>query len=86
VESNSFRSLCFIKFFKNSLFLHASLVALSSRFYTLCPHVFGMRKPPVINTLEMVQKKVDLSQSLLFECFLKSVNCLRTVENGGGVG
>ena len=26
---------------------------LTSKYYTVIPHVFGMRKPPVINSLDM---------------------------------
>jgi len=34
--------------------------ALTSTFYTLVPHSFGRRRPPVINDLEHLQKKFDL--------------------------
>jgi poly [ADP-ribose] polymerase len=33
---------------------------LSSSFYQLIPHAFGMRRPPVINTAEMLKAKYDL--------------------------
>ncbi|XP_070559252.1 protein mono-ADP-ribosyltransferase PARP3-like [Ptychodera flava] len=36
------------------------LQQLTSRFYTLIPHSFGRKIPPVINDPEMVQKKKDM--------------------------
>jgi len=44
--------------------LRASLSTLSSEFYTVIPHVFGMSKPPVINTPQMVKDKIALLESL----------------------
>ena len=38
----------------------ATLAGLSSRFYTLIPHAFGRRVPPIIHTMEMLQKKMDM--------------------------
>ncbi|GAM21098.1 hypothetical protein SAMD00019534_042730, partial [Acytostelium subglobosum LB1] len=40
------------------------LTALSSRFYTIIPHVFGMRVPPVINSFIMLQQKMDMLANL----------------------
>lgn len=37
-----------------------ALTELSSRYYTLIPHNFGRRRPPVINSQAMVQKEYDL--------------------------
>ncbi|XP_006823496.1 protein mono-ADP-ribosyltransferase PARP3-like [Saccoglossus kowalevskii] len=36
------------------------LASLTSRFYTLIPHSFGRKVPPVINNAEMVRKKMDM--------------------------
>jgi poly [ADP-ribose] polymerase len=36
------------------------LAELSSRFYTVIPHSFGRRVPPVIGTQEMLQSKMDM--------------------------
>ncbi|EFA80659.1 polyADP-ribosyltransferase [Heterostelium album PN500] len=41
-----------------------TLVDLSSRFYTAIPHAFGMRVPPVINSLFMVKEKMDMLTAL----------------------
>lgn len=41
------------------------LTALSSRFYTLIPHTFGMKRPPVIRDKDTVAKKLDMIQQLV---------------------
>jgi hypothetical protein len=33
---------------------------LSSRFYTLVPHNFGRRRPPVIEEMDVIQSKYDM--------------------------
>jgi poly [ADP-ribose] polymerase 2/3/4 len=33
---------------------------VTSRFYTVIPHAFGRRVPPIIDTLELLQKKFDM--------------------------
>ncbi|XP_064632694.1 protein mono-ADP-ribosyltransferase PARP3-like [Lineus longissimus] len=38
----------------------AKLTELSSRFYTLVPHNFGRRRPPVIEEMDVVQSKYDM--------------------------
>ncbi len=38
----------------------AALMTATSRFYTVIPHDFGRRKPPVINAPETLQKKRDM--------------------------
>mmetsp|Transcript_99538 Transcript_99538/g.171340 ORF Transcript_99538/g.171340 Transcript_99538/m.171340 type:complete len:632 (-) Transcript_99538:343-2238(-) len=40
------------------------LMELSSQFYTIIPHVFGMRQPPVINDSVMIKKKLDMLDML----------------------
>jgi poly [ADP-ribose] polymerase len=40
------------------------LMALSNKFYTLIPHAFGMKTPPVINTPKMLKEKMDMVASL----------------------
>lgn len=37
---------------------------LSSQFYTLIPHSFGMRKPPVLATMRQVREKLDMLKEL----------------------
>jgi poly [ADP-ribose] polymerase len=37
---------------------------LTNRFYTLIPHVFGMKRPPLINTLQMVRTKLAMVEAL----------------------
>lgn len=39
-------------------------VSLSSSFYTLIPYACGMKKPPIINTLELVGKYINLLNEL----------------------
>ena len=41
------------------------LEPLSSKFYTLIPHSFGMRRPPVLNSLVIVKQKMELMETLL---------------------
>jgi len=38
----------------------SDLAKLSSQFFTLIPHSFGRKKPPVINNVELLHKKMDL--------------------------
>jgi poly [ADP-ribose] polymerase len=40
------------------------LVTLSSQFYTLIPHSFGMSVPPIINTPQMLQEKLQMLETL----------------------
>ncbi|KNC51314.1 poly synthetase 2 [Thecamonas trahens ATCC 50062] len=40
------------------------LTDLSSNFYTLVPHVFGMRRPPVIDSIDMLKTKIQLMDAL----------------------
>lgn len=39
---------------------NAQIVSLSSKFYTVIPHDFGRKVPPVMNTLETIRKKYDM--------------------------
>ncbi|XP_029966946.1 poly [ADP-ribose] polymerase 1 [Salarias fasciatus] len=43
----------------------AQILDLSNRFYTLIPHDFGMKKPPLLNTLDYIQAKVQMLDNLL---------------------
>ncbi|XP_012586323.1 PREDICTED: poly [ADP-ribose] polymerase 1 [Condylura cristata] len=43
----------------------AQILDLSNRFYTLIPHDFGMKKPPLLNNAEGVQAKVEMLDNLL---------------------
>uniref|UniRef100_A0A8C6KUZ6 Poly [ADP-ribose] polymerase n=1 Tax=Nothobranchius furzeri TaxID=105023 RepID=A0A8C6KUZ6_NOTFU len=43
----------------------AQILDLSNRFYTLIPHDFGMKKPPLLNNLDYVQAKVEMLDNLL---------------------
>src|SRR5690349_23090338 len=40
------------------------LQELSSDFYTVIPHSFGMKVPPVINTAPMVKTKLEMLEAL----------------------
>jgi poly [ADP-ribose] polymerase len=42
----------------------AVLNQLSSKFYTVIPHAFGRSVPPPINSAELLQKKIDLINTL----------------------
>lgn len=55
-----------------------TLSELSSKFYTVIPHSFGRSVPPVINNLDMINKKKDmLLVSYRSEAFL----CLRVNDS-----
>uniref|UniRef100_A0A452F3P4 Poly [ADP-ribose] polymerase n=1 Tax=Capra hircus TaxID=9925 RepID=A0A452F3P4_CAPHI len=41
------------------------ILDLSNRFYTLIPHDFGMKKPPLLNNANSVQAKVEMLDNLL---------------------
>ncbi|XP_055275757.1 poly [ADP-ribose] polymerase 1 [Moschus berezovskii] len=41
------------------------ILDLSNRFYTLIPHDFGMKKPPLLNNADSVQAKVEMLDNLL---------------------
>ena len=41
-----------------------ALAHLTSRYYTLIPHIFGRTTPPVINTLEKLKREAELVESL----------------------
>lgn len=43
----------------------AQLTDASNRFYTLIPHDFGHSLPPVIDTLEAIQTKLELVEALI---------------------
>ncbi|XP_043962517.1 poly [ADP-ribose] polymerase 1 [Gambusia affinis] len=43
----------------------AQILDLSNRFYTLIPHDFGMKKPPLLNNLDYIQAKVEMLDNLL---------------------
>uniref|UniRef100_A0A3B3BNM2 Poly [ADP-ribose] polymerase n=1 Tax=Oryzias melastigma TaxID=30732 RepID=A0A3B3BNM2_ORYME len=43
----------------------AQILDLSNRFYTLIPHDFGMKKPPLLNSLDYIQAKVEMLDNLL---------------------
>jgi poly [ADP-ribose] polymerase len=40
------------------------LATLTSRYYTIIPHVFGRNKPPVIDTLDRLKREAELVESL----------------------
>jgi len=37
----------------------------SNRFYTLIPHDFGMKKPPMLDTKEIISNKTEMLDNLL---------------------
>ncbi|KAJ8274754.1 hypothetical protein COCON_G00093790 [Conger conger] len=41
------------------------ILDLSNRFYTLIPHDFGMKKPPLLSDLDYIQAKVQMLDNLL---------------------
>uniref|UniRef100_A0A674AVC3 Poly [ADP-ribose] polymerase n=1 Tax=Salmo trutta TaxID=8032 RepID=A0A674AVC3_SALTR len=41
------------------------ILDLSNRFYTLIPHDFGMKKPPLLSELDYIQAKVQMLDNLL---------------------
>ncbi|CAG8683971.1 11421_t:CDS:2 [Funneliformis caledonium] len=41
-----------------------SLEELSNEFYTVIPHSFGMRKPPIINNINLLKTKLDMVETL----------------------
>ncbi|KAM9676510.1 LOW QUALITY PROTEIN: poly [ADP-ribose] polymerase 1-like [Dama dama] len=41
------------------------ILDLSNRFYTLIPHDFGMKKPPLLSNADSVQAKVEMLDNLL---------------------
>lgn len=43
----------------------ARLLDLSNRFYTLIPHDFGMKKPPLLDNVDYIQAKVQMLDNLL---------------------
>ncbi|XP_037073152.1 poly [ADP-ribose] polymerase 1-like [Pollicipes pollicipes] len=43
----------------------ARLLDCSNRFFTLIPHDFGMKKPPLLDNLKIIQDKVDMVSSLM---------------------
>ncbi|XP_044025621.1 poly [ADP-ribose] polymerase 1 isoform X1 [Siniperca chuatsi] len=43
----------------------SQVLDLSNRFYTLIPHDFGMKKPPLLNNLDYIQTKVQMLDNLL---------------------
>ncbi|XP_048363626.1 poly [ADP-ribose] polymerase 1 [Sphaerodactylus townsendi] len=43
----------------------SQILDLSNRFYTLIPHDFGMKKPPLLNNLEYITSKVEMLDNLL---------------------
>ena len=41
-----------------------SLTEVCNEFYTRIPHYFGMRKPDVIDSIEIVKEKIELLEAL----------------------
>lgn len=41
------------------------LVEASNRFYTMIPHDFGVKRPPIIDTIDMITAKTEMLESLL---------------------
>lgn len=41
-----------------------TLAYLTSRYYTLIPHIFGRATPPVINTVDRLKREAELIESL----------------------
>ncbi|XP_077991916.1 poly [ADP-ribose] polymerase 1-like [Glandiceps talaboti] len=43
----------------------SAILDASNRFYTLIPHDFGMKKPPMLETTEIIQSKTQMLDNLL---------------------
>uniref|UniRef100_UPI00358E437B poly [ADP-ribose] polymerase 1 n=1 Tax=Myxine glutinosa TaxID=7769 RepID=UPI00358E437B len=43
----------------------SQILDMSNRFFTLIPHDFGMKKPPMLDNLEYIQSKVEMLDNLL---------------------
>ena len=41
------------------------ILDLSNRFYTLIPHDFGLKKPPLLNSEEVIRAKTQMVDNLL---------------------
>ncbi len=54
----------------------------SNRFFTLIPHDFGLRTPPVLNDPDMVKAKIEMLDSLLE--IEVAYSLLRQVDDGDG--
>jgi len=55
------------------------LQGLSNKFYTMMPHNFGLRAPPLIDSLQIVKEKCEMIESLMeIEVAFK----LMTTESG----
>ncbi len=56
--------LIFFFFFKSKAVSEclpeAQILDLSNRFYTLIPHDFGMKKPPLLNNLDYIQVRTQI--------------------------
>lgn len=44
---------------------HAKFVDGSNQFYTLIPHDFGLKKPPILNDPKLIKEKTDMLNNLL---------------------
>lgn len=40
-------------------------VEASNRFYTMIPHDFGVKRPPIIDSIDMITKKTEMLETLL---------------------
>jgi len=60
------RALAILTKIEKSIKAHKQekLIDLSNQFYTLVPHYFGMKMPPVINSIKMVKKKQQMLEEL----------------------
>lgn len=44
----------------------AMVLDLSNQFYTLIPHDFGMKKPPLLSNLEYIQVRCGKGSNVVF--------------------
>lgn len=49
---------------KHGLSYGDAIEALSNRYFTLIPHVFGRHRPPTLNTNAQIKKEIDLLEAL----------------------
>ena len=65
---------------------NSKLAELTSRFYTIIPHDFGRRVPPVIRDHETLQRKFDMllvrkrADRAVESCAMTVFSCLRCLE------
>ncbi|KAJ3386583.1 Poly [ADP-ribose] polymerase 2 [Lobulomyces angularis] len=55
---------------------------LSSKFYTIIPHAFGMSRPPPINTVQLLKSKLEMLEAL--GEMKTSMDLIKDISDSGG--